>query len=313
MTRPRTQQLLGYAAATASGVCAGLMYGLNKQVTGSVSALPVTFVEAVVASLLLLPWYLVRFGGNLWPRRTPWLWLLTFGATAVMLFYFRTLGVALTGPTTASLVTRFELVLVMVYSYLFLTEKPSTMGWIGAIALVLGMLAALDLQSATAIVRLGGVGAALLCAAGIAINAIIIRLHLNKVRDELIALSNVVCQSLALPLFVIFAGELPAVTAAVANPRQLLLLVLGGACIPAMLVTYYFAMKRIPMWSCRLLNLVTPVVALLLDHFWLHSAISGAQLLGLALVIGGAMLVITSGMARRTAEAESEEVAVGGH
>lgn len=299
----RTQHFLGYAAATASGVFAGLMYGVNKQLTGSsggfgsVSALPVTFIEAVVASLLLLPWYLVRFRGNLWPRRTPWLWLLTFGATAVMLFYFRTLAVALTGPTTASLVTRFELVLVMVYSYTFLTEKPTVAGWIGAAALVLGMLAALDLQSADAVVRMGGVAAALACATGIAINAIIIRLHLNTVRNELIALANVVCQSLALPVFVVLAGETSSVVAAVTNPHQLFLLVLGGACIPAMLVTYYFAMKRVPMWSCRLLNLVTPVVALLLDHFWLHSRISTGQLLGLALVVGGAMLVITSGMA----------------
>jgi drug/metabolite transporter (DMT)-like permease len=147
-------------------------------------------------------------------------------------------------------------------------------------------------------VRLGGVAAALACATGIAVNAIIIRLHLNHVRDELIALGNVTTQSLVLPVFVLFAGEMSAVAHALADPRQLLLLILGGACIPAMLVTYYFAMKRIPMWSCRLLNLVTPIVALLLDHFWLHSQVSAGQIMGLALVIGGAALVITSGMGR---------------
>ncbi|MGE5531008.1 MAG: DMT family transporter, partial [Bacteroidota bacterium] len=267
LSTSRTQRLLGYAAAMGSGVFAGLMYGVNKQLTGQVSALPVTFIEAVVATALLLPWYVLRFRGQLWPKRTPWAWLLTFGLTAVMLFYFRTLGVALTGPTTAALVTRFEIVLVLLYSALFLTEKPSVMGWVGSAALVLGMLAALDLQSADAVVRLTGVAAALACAAGIAINAIIIRLHLNRVRDELIALGNVTTQSLVLPLFVLFAGEMGTVAGAVSEPRQLLLLIVGGACIPAMLVTYYFAMKLIPMWSCRLLNLVTPVVALLLDHF----------------------------------------------
>lgn len=287
-----------------SGVFAGLMYGVNKQLTGQVSALPVTFIEAVVATALLLPWYVLRFRGNLWPKRTPWAWLLTFGLTAVILFYFRTLGVALTGPTTASLVTRFEIVLVLLYSALFLTEKPSVMGWVGSAALVLGMLAALDLHSANAVVRLTGVAAALACAAGIAINAIIIRLHLNRVRNELIALGNVTTQSLVLPLFVLFAGEMGMVTRAVSEPRQLVLLIVGGACIPAMLVTYYYAMKRIPMWSCRLLNLVTPVVALLLDHFWLHSRISLGQIMGLALVMGGAALVIVSGMGRRLVSAE---------
>lgn len=311
----RTQHFLGYAAATASGACTGLMYGINKELTGPAgaqSALSVTFVEAVVAALLLLPWYLIRFRRSPLPQRTPWLWLLMFGATAVMLFYFRTLAVAITGPTTSALFERFEFVLVMVYSYIFLTEKPSAVGWIGAIALVLGMLAALDPQAAGAVLRLGGVAAALLCATGIAINAIIIRLHLNTVRNELIALVNVVCQSLALPLFLIVAGKVPAVISAVANPHHLLLLILGGACIPGNLVPYYFAMKRVPMWSCRLLSLVTPVVALLLDHFWLHSRISAGQLLGLALVVGGAMLVITSGMRQRAAEGETMEVAAGG-
>lgn len=298
------QRLLGYGAAMASGVCAGLLYGVNKQLTGHVSPLPVTFIEAVVATLLLLPWYALRFRGELLPKRTPWGWLLAFGLTAVMLFYARTLAVALTGPTTASLVTRFEIALVLLYSALFLREKPSALGCLGAGALVLGMLAALDLQSADVVVKLGGVAAALACATGIAVNAIIIRLHLNRVRDELIALGNVTTQSLVLPVFVLLAGEMGVVSQALANPRHLLLLVLGGACIPAMLVTYYFAMKRIPLWSCRLLNLMTPIVALLLDHFWLHSKVSVGQLSGLALVVGGATLVITSGLRRRPAPVE---------
>ncbi|MEI6501000.1 MAG: DMT family transporter, partial [Armatimonadota bacterium] len=157
----RGQRLWGYAGAVASGACAGLMYGINKQLTGHVPALPVTFVEAVVAVGLLLPWYAVRFRGQLLPRRTPWAWLGAFGLTAVMLFYARTLAVALTGPTTASLVTRFEIVLVLLYSTVFLREKPSALGWLGAGALVLGMLAALDLQSADAVVKLAGVAAAL--------------------------------------------------------------------------------------------------------------------------------------------------------
>jgi drug/metabolite transporter (DMT)-like permease len=300
----RAQRLLGYAAAIASGGFAGLLYAMNKQITGNVPPLSVTFIEAVVATVLLLPWYLLRFRGNLLPRRTPWAWLLAFGLTGLMLFCARTLAVSLTGPTTAALVTRFEIVLVVLYSAIFLRERPSPLGWVGSGALVLGMIAALDLRSAEAVVHLAGVLAALACATGIAVNAIIIRLHLGGVRDELIALGNVTTQSLLLPLVVLGAGEMGRVGQALGDPGQLWLLVLGGACIPGMLVTYYFAMKRIPMWSCRLLNLVTPVVALLLDHFWLHSRISTGQLMGLALVIGGATLVITSGVARRLAPME---------
>ena len=298
MSAPRTEQLWGYVAATVSGVCAGLMYGISKQLIGhGLSALSVTFAEAAGGVLLLLPWYLVRFRRELWPRRTPWGWLLIFGATAVALFYFRTLGVALTGPTTTALVERFEIVLLVLYSYLFLNEKLAPVAWLGTVLLVLGMLAALDVHAAGAVVRVGGVGAALACATGIALNAVIIRLHLNHVRNELTALVNVVCQALVLWGLVSAAGDLPSLRAALGEPRQVLLMLLGGACIPAMLITYYYAMKRVPMWSCRLLNLVAPVAALLLDHFWLHALVTVGQLAGLGLVLAGAALVITSGMA----------------
>lgn len=70
---------------------------------------------------------------------------------------------------------------------------------------------------------------------------------------------------------------------------------MGGALIPGMLTTYYLSMKCIPMWSCRLLNLGTPVVALLAEYFWLRSAISVNQLVGLVLVVMGAGLVILRG------------------
>lgn len=287
---------MGYASAVASGCCAGLMYATNKQLTGQLPALSVTFFEAVVATLVLLPWYLVRFRGSLWPRQTPWRWLLLFAATGVMLFYFRTVGVALTGPTTASLVTRFELVLVLVYSHLFLGEKPTPVGWLGAGALVAGMVAAADLSGQELVLRLGGIAAALACACGIALNAVIIRLHLGRVRNELTALANVSCQVAVLPCFMLAAGEGRQLLPALGEPRLLLPLLIAGGCIPAMLVSYYYSMKRIPMWSCRLLNLVTPVVALLLEHFWLRATISAGQLAGLGLVTGGAALVITSGL-----------------
>ncbi|MEN6548215.1 MAG: DMT family transporter [Armatimonadia bacterium] len=291
----RWRPVVGYAGALASAVAAGLLYAVNKQVTRDVSPLQVTFVEAAVAALLLLPGYAMRFRKDPLPRGTPWVWLGLFGLTAVVLFYLRTLGISLTSPTTAALLTRVEIVIVLVYSYLFLTEKPTVIGWLGCLALVAGLVTALDLPAQGLVLRLTGVLAALGCGAGIAINSIIIKLKLGGVRSELIALANVWTQVLLYPLALLAAGELLNLGEVLRQPRLLVLLVVGGALIPGMLTTYYLSMKCIPMWSCRLLNLGTPVVAILAEYFWLRSAISASQLLGLLLVTTGAALVILWG------------------
>lgn len=304
----RTQRLLGYAAALASGTLGGLMYGINKELTAHMGALPVTFGEALIALAILLPLYGIRFRRNLIPQRTPWGWLIVFGLTAVTLFYFRVLGVVLTSATTAALLTRFELVLVFTYSYVFLAERPSLAAWLGALALIGGMVCALDLPSASLTLRLGGVAAGLACAVGLASNAIVIKLHLGRVSNQLTAVCNVGIQAVVFPFLLLATGQTHGLAPALAQPRLLLLLVLGGACIPGMLVTYYFSMKRVPLWSCRLLDLINPVVALFADHFWLRSAISLGQLLGLALVVGGATLVITSGLSRPVAVPQVEAI-----
>lgn len=299
MDAKRWRPLLGYSAAMVSAVCAGLMYAINKEVTRTVSPLQVTYLEAVMAGLLLLPGYLLRFRHDPLPRRTPWLWLGLFGFTAVILFYLRTLGISLTSPTTASLLTRVEIVLVMLYSYLFLTEKPTLMGWLGALCLVAGMVAALDLTSHGLVFRTTGALAALGCGAGIAINSVIIKLWLIGVREELTALANVGMQALLYPLPLLLLGQMGDLPALLHQPRTLVLLLLGGACIPVILTSYYFSMKCIPMWSCRLLNLGTPAAAILADYFWLHSRISVSQIAGLLLVSLGAVLVIVWGTPRR--------------
>lgn len=305
MQSERWQHLAGYAAALIAGTAAGLVYAVNKELTRTLSPLQVTWLEALIAFVIMFPPYFVRHRRNLVPRDAPWKWLLTFGLIAVMLFYCRTLGVALTSPTTASLVVRFEVVLVILYSYLFLTERLSPLGWLGAGLLVAGVLAALDLSAEKIVLQAGGIAALLGCAVGIASNAVVIKLHLGRVRTELIFLANVGTQSVAFLVFLLAASQLGSLPRLLAQPHTLALVLVGGLLIAGMLTPYYYAMKRIPMWACRLLGLVTPLVAILADVFWLHSAIGMSQLLGLALVTGGAALVVLSGVGKQLVTPEA--------
>jgi drug/metabolite transporter (DMT)-like permease len=286
---------LGYGTSVFTGILAGLLYAVNKALTQDLTPGQITLVEAAVACALLLPAYLWRARGAAFPRGTPWGWLLAFGLTAVMLFYMRTVGIALTNATTGSLVVRLEVGLVFAYSFCFLREKPSGWGWAGALLLVAGMVAALDLPTRGLVFRPLGIVALVAAAVGIAANAVIIKLHLSRVSNSLTALANVACQTAVLGMVVPLTGQMVGMGAALASPRTVLLLLLGGGIITWMLTTYYYAMKRIPMWTVRLLGLVTPAAALLADHLWLRSAITGGQLLGLLLVTAGSAVVIIAG------------------
>lgn len=289
-------RVAGYSAALVAGASSGLVYAVNKELTRTLSSLQVCWLEAILGFAILLPPYLLRFRRDPLPKNTPWGWLGAFGLTAVMLFYCRTLGISLTSATTGSLVVRFEIVLVIIYSYLFLTERLSRGAWIGAVLLIGGMLAAMDVSASQFVLKAGGIGALVAAAFGIAANSVIIKLHLGKVRNELTSLANVGIQSVAFAVIIVAGGTYADLPRLLSEPRTLGLLILGGLLIPGMLVPYYYAMKRIPMWSCRLLGLITPVVAILADFFWLHSTISVGQLVGLGLVTCGAALVILSGL-----------------
>jgi len=296
MTPEARQRVAGYAAALISGASAGLLYAVNKKLMHTLSPLQVSWLEACLGFVILLPGYWLRFRRDPLPRGTPWGWLAVFGLTAVVLFYFRTLGVALTSPTTAALVVRLEIVLVIIYSTLFLSERMSPLAWLGAALLVGGMVAAMDISLQQLVLRLGGLAALLVSALGIASNSVIIKLHLGRVRNELTSLTNAGVQSLVFALLLAVTGQFAALPRLLADPHALVLTLVGGLFIPMMLVPYYYAMKRIPMWSCRLLGLVTPMAAILADLLWLHAPITAGQVLGLALVTGGAALVIVSGV-----------------
>ena len=74
---------------------------------------------------------------------------------------------------------------------------------------------------------------------------------------------------------------------------------LGAFGIFVNLFVYYYAMKRVPMWSVRILVLTGPPVAMIADYLLLGSPITAAGVQGLTAVLIGATLVILGGRERR--------------
>jgi len=249
-------------------------------------------VPALAMILVIYPWR--RRGQQLIPQGAPIGWLALFAIFASAIFYTRNVGTHLTSATTAALVVRLELAIVFVLSYLILKSRVSAAGWIGTLVLLVGALSAMDISFSELSFAALGIAALLTAAMLTAANAIIIKLNFNRISSDLPTAASIVCQTVVFSAILLATGRMGETIAALASARVAVESVLLAFLFLWALLLYYYSMKRIPMWSCRILSLIAPVVAVLGDHFWLGSEITHGQLTGLIAVLLGAVLVVSA-------------------
>ncbi|MFP3904658.1 MAG: DMT family transporter [Armatimonadota bacterium] len=292
--------LYGYIGIIASATFTGLNWPLLKDLMSQVSPLQANWLVIIPALVMIVPlyaWY--RRNQALLPPHTPYKWLLIFGLFASAIFYCRNVGTHLTTATTAALVVRMELAFVFILSYIILKTRVTALGWAGSALLLAGALLASGFSFGNLAFDWLGVGALFVAAALTALNSMIIKIFFGRIPAELPAIASCICQTVVFSCVLGFSGRIPETVAAVQNPRVAVESLIGGVFMVLLLVLYYFAMKRIPVWLCRILTLFSTVVAMLGDHFWLGSDITVGQLAGFAGVIGGAVLVVLASRGSR--------------
>lgn len=309
--QPQWTRAAGYTAALLSGVAVGLVWALQKHVLDQkiVGPAGLNWLNMLGINLIIWPAYLIRYRRNLFPAATPFKWLGLFACIAAGIFYCRNLGVGMTGATTAAVVTRSDVAFVFVLSYLVLRQRVNAWGWAGTVLLLLGALRVAGVGLGPLSFDGAGLTVLLASAAGVAVNALIITLHFNRIPNELVILASATVQAILFAVIVPAGGGMGGVAQVFAEPRVLGLIALGSAMIAANLFTYYYAMKRAPMWAVRMLALTGAPVAALADHFVLHAPVTAAHLQGLAAVLIGAPLVILSAGNSRTKGGASQEPA----
>jgi len=295
--QPRWVAAFGYTGALLAGAMVGLIWVLQSHVLGLgvIGPAELNWLNVIGVAVIVWPIVLLRGGGTVIRPGTPVKWLALFACNAGAIFYFRNVGVGLCGATTAAVVTRVELVLVFVLTYLVLKQRVAPWGWVGAALLVAGALRVSGVGSADMQFSAPGIAALVASAVGVAGNALIIKTQFQRVANELVILFSATIQtalySVLVPVFVGLEGVREALT----RPDVLLLVALGAFGIFANLFLYYYAMKRVPMWSVRILVLSGPPVAMVADYLLLGSPITAAGVQGLTAVLIGAAMVILSG------------------
>lgn len=285
--------LYGYIGILSSATFTGMNWPLVKDLMSNVSPLQANWLVIIPALVMILPFYIwYRRDQELVPAHTPFKWLLLFGVFASAIFYCRNVGTHLTTATTAALVVRMELAFVFILSYIILKTRVTALGWAGSAILLAGALLASGFSFGQLAFDWLGVGALFVAAALTALNSMIIKVFFGNIPAEMPAIVSCICQTVFFSAILGVSGRIPETVAAVQNPRVAIESLIGGFFMVMLLGLYYFAMKRIPVWLCRILALFSTVVAMIGDHFWLGTDITVGQLAGFVGVVAGGVLVI---------------------
>lgn len=295
--QPRWSRAAGYTAALLSGLLMGVSWPLQKYVLAQDLVGPAALHWLNIAALcaLISPVYLVRYGGRLRPRKIPLFWLVLNGIFACCIHYLRNLGLKATTATTAAVVERCEIVFVFALTYLVLHQRVRWLGWAGAALVVFGAVRVALIGGEELAFHLLGVLALTMVGLIVAVAAVVIKVHFSGIPNELVIVSSAAIQTLAFSVVVPAAGGLPEVIRLFGEPRILALVAVGSLVLGSRQFAYYYAMKRAPMWSVRMLWLAGPPVAVLADRLALGTAVTWTHLQGLLAAVLGAAMVILSG------------------
>ncbi len=302
----RRAPAVGFAAAVLSALATGSFFAVEKRLLADT---PVVVLNWMHMSMVLV------FSAALWGLRRrrvrlqplPYWPLLLFGLIACSIFYSRNFGLWATSPTTGAIITRTELAFVLLLAYLFVGERIAVGGWVGIVLLLVGSFRAMDISAGHLHWNFWGCAALMLAAMGTAANALIIKLKFEAVPNELVVLASALVQTVVWGILALLGGNFSPLLRLVHDPAYSALVVTGSVLVMVMLFSYYFAMKRIPMWSARMLSLLIVLVAIFWDVVWLHRPPTSVQLQGAALALLGAILVVIAGEARGRIAPRPEE------
>ncbi|HWB87557.1 MAG TPA: DMT family transporter [Bryobacteraceae bacterium] len=276
-------------------------YLLLRRMSADVSPFLLGTMFRVVCLLLFSISFAVRGHGRLLiskevRRLLPWLLLIAAcnfiieGATIV--------GLGLTTALNAALLARIDIVFAIGIGMTFFHERPHKADLFGIALLAAGCFAVLN-------VHLGGisghaVGDLLVVLAGflIATNAFVIRYKLGALHKDVIAFHNVLYSTIPFALACLWETRVFVVT-----PATVSFILILGAVVFGSYMSYYAALRAMPVWRIRALLLTVPALVLFGGAFFLRDPVTIGQIRGAALVVAGELILLVSAMRNARAQA----------
>ena len=221
--------------------------------------------------------------------------LLLIGLFGFLLDLFANLGYARGSLSTGTALLKTDVLMVNLATVILYRKKLYLTDWLGTLVMLLGVLLVLGVDFGG--MRLNANDLFVLLSAGcVTANAFIIKRAQEKYRAEADSISyyNNFVVLLLFGLSAGFTGDLGAF-----RPESLgrlwWLAALGGLAQTGIYFFYYRNLKSHEVWEVKLALLLMPVLSCFIGVFFLNETLTGKKLLGIAVVLLGAALLLLRG------------------
>ena len=228
--------------------------------------------------------------------RHVWKWLCFIGLMGFLLDTTAFIGLQLSPAGIGTALLKCDILFVNLISVLVYKERFTALDWGLSLVMLFGVFLVLEIDfSHLDLFNVGNVFF-ILSALFVSINAFLIKeaQHhpVNPVSDNVIAYYN---NFITLSLFILAAcfthqilelGEIPG------NQGLTLALLLSGLGQTLIYIVYYYDLRRNPVWLVKVILLLMPLVAALLSWLLFGDGMSPVQLIGMAIVLSGALCIL---------------------
>ena len=221
--------------------------------------------------------------------------LVVIGVFGFLLDLFANLGYAGGTLSTGTALLKTDVLMVNLITVAVYHKKLYASDWVGSFVMLLGVLLVLGMDFRSFAFRPADLFF-LLSALCVTVNAFLIKAAQEKHgRDtDTIAYYNNFTVLVLFALFALLRGDLKALTPA-AIPHFWGLVALGGLAQTCIYFFYYRNLKRHEVWVVKLWLLLMPVVSCLIGVLFLHEVLTVKKVLGIAVVLLGAALILLRG------------------
>lgn len=289
MTR---KEIFGTLLITFTAIISGFAIIANKFFVVTIDPLLFTALRAFFIGIIFLgiSLYMQRATKQKKFKQTSWKTLLLIGIIGGgFAFWIFFSGLKMTLGIRAAFLHKTLPIYAAILAFVFLKEKITKQQLIAMGIMLLGLIV-MQLTKLSAEIRTGDF---LILAATMlwAIESVISkRAMLNKESNWVVTFSRMFFGSLVLFAIIFLTGKTALLFAL--TSQQLIYIAVSGSFLFLYVLTWYWGLKYINLSKAATILLLAPVVSLFFGVLWLGEAVSPSQLIGSALILAGAYLIV---------------------
>ena len=219
--------------------------------------------------------------------------LLLIGVFGFLLDLFANMGYAKGSLSTGTALLKTDVLMANLITVAFYRKKLYGSDWLGTLVMLLGVLLVLGVDFRAMTWNPGDLFF-LLSAACVTVNAFVIKAAQTRFgqSSDMISYYNNLVVLLLFGVFSLLRGDLSAALSGGTDLRFWALVVLGGLGQTGIYFFYYRNLKKYEVWVVKLYLLLMPVVSCFIGAVFLHERLTAGKLLGIAVVVAGAVLIL---------------------